>query len=154
MGGKMEEKNFKEVITFAIRKEAEAYNLYKTYAQLVKTPGLNKMFEELAQQEQKHREILEGVQKKEVSEYRLKKIPDLKIGDFVEEEEFSPDMDYASALRFAMKREEHSLKLYNHMAQGTDDPELKKLFSVLAQEESKHKLRLETEYDENILKWA
>jgi len=25
----MEEKDFKEVITFAIRKEAEAYNLYK-----------------------------------------------------------------------------------------------------------------------------
>ena len=150
----MEEKDFKEVITFAIRKEAEAYNLYKTYARLVKTPGLNKMFEELAQQEQKHREILEGVQKKDVSEYRLKKIPDLKIGDFVEEEEFSPDMDYASALRLAIKREEFAVRLYSLMAERTDDPELKKLFSVLAQEETKHKLRLETEYDENILKWA
>jgi rubrerythrin len=112
------------------------------------------MFEELAQEEQKHREILEGVEKKDVSEYKLEKIPDLKIGDFVEEEEFSPDMDYASALRFAMKREEHSLKLYNHMAEGTDDPELKKLFSAFAQEEAKHKLRLETEYDENVLQWA
>ena len=37
---------------------------------------------------------------------------------------------------------------------GTEDPELKKLFSVLAQEESKHKLRLETEYDENVLRDA
>jgi rubrerythrin len=154
MGGKMEEKDFKEVITFAIRKEAEAYNLYKTYAQLVKTPGLNKMFEELAQQEQKHREILEGVQKKDVSAYRLKKIPDLKIGDFVDNEEFSPDMDYASALRLAIKREEFAVRLYSLMAERADDPELQKLFSVLAQEESKHKLRLETEYDENILKWA
>jgi rubrerythrin len=150
----MEEKDFKELITFAIRKEAEAYNLYKTYSQLTKTPGMKTMFEELAQEEQKHREILEGVEKKDVSEYKLEKIPDLKIGDFVEEEEFSPDMDYASALRFAMKREEHSLKLYNHMAEGTDDPELKKLFSALAQEEAKHKLRLETEYDENVLQWA
>lgn len=150
----MEEKDFKEIITFAIRKEAEAYNLYKTYSQLARTPGIKTMFEELAQQEQKHREILEGVEKKNVSEYKLEKIPNLKIGDFVEEEEFSPDMDYASALRFAIKREEHSLKLYNHMAEGTDDPELKKLFSALAQEEAKHKLRLETEYDENVLKWA
>jgi len=150
----MEQKDFKEVIIFAIRKEAEAYNLYKTYSQLTKTPGMRTMFEELAQEEQKHREILEGVEKKDVSEYRLEKIPDLKIGDFVEEQEFSPDMDYASALRFAMKREEHSIKLYHHMAAGTDDPELKKLFSALAQEEAKHKLRLETEYDENVLKWA
>jgi rubrerythrin len=149
----MEEKNFKEAITFAIRKEAEAYNLYKTYSQLTKTPGIKTMFEELAQQEQKHRQILEGVKEKDVSEYRLKKIQNLKIGEFVEEEKFSPDMDYASALRLAIKREEFALRLYNLMAERTDDPELKKLFLVLAQEESKHKLRLETEYDENILKW-
>jgi rubrerythrin len=149
----MKEKEFKEVITFAIRKEAEAYNLYKTYSQKVKTPGLKTMFEELTEQEQKHRQILEGVEKKDVSEYKLKKIPNLKIGDFVEKEEFSPDMDYASALRLAIKREEFSLRLYNQMAERGDDPELKRLFSVLAQEESKHKLRLETEYDENVLKW-
>jgi rubrerythrin len=150
----MEEKEFKEVITFAIRKEAEAYNLYKTYSQLVKTPGLNKLFEELAGQEQKHREILEGVQRKDVSEYKIKKIPNLKISDFVDNEEFSPDMDYASALRLAIKREEFSVRLYSLMAERTEDSELKKLFSVLVQEETKHKLRLETEYDENILKWA
>jgi rubrerythrin len=150
----MEEKDFKEVITFAIRKEAEAYNLYKTYSRLVKTPGLKTMFEELAQQEQKHREILEGVERKDVSDYKVKKIPDLKIGDYVEKEEFSPDMDYASALRLAIKREELAHRLYSLMAEKAEDPELKKLFSVLAQEESKHKLRLETEYDENILKWA
>lgn len=150
----MELNNFKEVLTFAIRKEAEAYNLYTTYSQLAKNPGTKVMFEELAGQEQKHREILEGVEKKDVSEYKLETIPDLKIGNFVDEQEFSSDMDYASALRFAIKREEFSLRLYNLMAEKADDPELKKLFSALAQEESKHKLRLETEYDENVLMWA
>lgn len=150
----MEPNNFKEVLTFAIRKEAEAYNLYTTYSQLAKNPGTKVMFEELAGQEQKHREILEGVEKKDVSEYKLETIPDLKIGDFVDEQEFSSDMDYASALRLAIKREEFSLRLYNLMAERTVDPELKKLFSALAQEESKHKLRLETEYDENVLMWA
>jgi rubrerythrin len=150
----MELNNFKEVITFAIRKEAEAYNLYTTYSQLVKNPGTKVMFKELAEEEQKHREILQGVEKKDVSEYKVEKVPDLKISDFIDEQEFSPDMDYASALRMAIKREEHSLKLYNHIAEGTENPELKKLFAVLAQEESKHKLRLENEYDENVLMWA
>ena len=150
----MEPNNFKEVLTFAIRKEAEAYNLYTTYSQLAKNPGTKVMFEELAGQEQKHREILQGIEKKDVSEYKLETIPDLKIGDFVDEQEFSSDMDYASALRFAIKREEFSLRLYNLMAEKADDPELKKLFSALAQEESRHKLRLETEYDENVLMWA
>ena len=150
----MELNNFKEVVTFAIRKEAEAYNLYTTYSQLVKNPGTKVMFEELAKEEQKHREILEGVEKKDFSEYKLEEIPDMKISNFVDEQKFSPDMDYASALRLAIKREEFSLGLYNLMAERTDDPELKKLFSALAQEESKHKLRLETEYDENVLMWA
>jgi rubrerythrin len=145
--------NFKEVITFAIRKEAEAYNLYTTYGQLSKNPGTKVMFEELAKEEQKHREILQGVEKKDASEYKLEKIPDMKISDFIDEQEFSPDMDYASALRLAIKREEYAFKLYNNMAGGADDPELKMLFSALAQEESKHKLRLESEYDENVLMW-
>jgi rubrerythrin len=94
------------------------------------------------------------VEKKDVSEYKIDKIPDLKISDFVDDQEFSPDMDYAAALRLAIKREEHAFKLYNHIGSGTENPELKKLFSVLAQEESKHKLRLESEYDENVLMWA
>jgi rubrerythrin len=150
----MELNNFKEVMTFAIRKEAEAYNLYTTYSQLSKNPGTKVMFEELAKEEQKHREILQGVEQKDVSEYKLETIPDLKIGDFVDEQEFNPDMDYASALRLAIKREEHAFRLYNHIREGTENPELSKVFSVLAQEESKHKLRLETEYDENVLMWA
>jgi len=149
----MDLNNFKEVITFAIRKEAEAYNLYTTYSQLVKNPGTKVMFQELAKEEQKHREMLQRVEKKDVSEYELKKIPDMKISDFVDEQEFSPDMDYASALRLAIKREENSLRLYNHLTEGTENPELEKLFSALAQEESKHKLRLESEYDENVLMW-
>ena len=149
----MDLNNFKEVITFAIRKEAEAYNLYTTYSQLVKNPGTKVMFQELAKEEQKHREMLQRVEKKDVSEYELKKIPDMKISDFVDEQEFSPDMDYASALRLAIKREENSLRLYNHLTEGTENPELKKLFSALAQEESKHKLRLESEYDDNVLMW-
>ena len=149
----MEPNNFKEVVTFAIRKEAEAYNLYTTYSQLVKNPGTKAMFEELAKEEQRHREILVGVDKKDVSEYKLEKIPDIKISDFIDEQEFSPDTDYASALRLAIKREEFSLRLYNLMAERAEGPELKKLFSVLAQEEAKHKLRLEGEYDENVLMW-
>ncbi len=146
----MDLNNFKEVLTFAIRKEAEAYNLYTTYSQLAKNLGTKEMFKELAQQEQKHREILQGVEKKDVAEYKLEKISDLKISEFVDDEEFSPEMDYASALRLAIKREEFAQRLYSLMAEKADDPELKKLFLVLAQEESKHKLKLESQYDDAV----
>jgi rubrerythrin len=149
----MDLNNFKEVVTFAIRKEAEAYNLYTTYSDLSKNPGTKVMFKELAVEEQKHREILEGVEKKDVSEYKLEKVPDLKISDYTADQEFSPDMDYAAAQRLAIKREEFAQRLYSLMAEKAGAPEIKKLFSALGQEESKHKLRLESEYDENVLAW-
>lgn len=147
----MDLNNFNEVITFAIRKEAEAYNLYTTYGQKVKDPAAKAMFSELAKEEQRHREILEGVEKGDVVRYKLEKIPDMKISDFIDDEKFSPEMDFASALRLAIKREEFAFKMYHYMAEAADDAELKKLFSVLAQEESKHKLRLEDQYDENVM---
>jgi rubrerythrin len=147
----MDLNNFNEVVTFAIRKEAEAYNLYITYSQKVKDPGAKVMFSELAQEEQKHREILQGVEKKDVTEYKLEKIPDMKLSEFFDDQKFSPDLDFSSALRLAIKREEQAFKMYDHLAQGTEDAELKKLFSVLAQEESKHKLRLEDQYDQNVM---
>ena len=51
-----------------------------------------------------------------------------------------------------MKREEKSYKLYTSLAQQGKDPSIAKLFQLLAQEELKHKNRLEKEYDEVILK--
>jgi len=48
--------------------------------------------------------------------------------------------------------EERALKLYNDMKESNKDEDLKKLFSFLANEEAKHKLRLEKIYDEEILK--
>ncbi|MCK5733915.1 MAG: rubrerythrin, partial [Candidatus Latescibacteria bacterium] len=64
---------------------------------------------------------------------------------------FSPDMSYQDALILAMKREEEAHQLYSDMGAWTNDPELEKMFAMLAQEEAKHKLRLETEYDEYVL---
>ena len=48
-------------------------------------------------------------------------------------------------------REESAVKMYNDMAAKITDPKLEKVLKFMAQEEAKHKLRLETEYDQNIL---
>jgi rubrerythrin len=48
--------------------------------------------------------------------------------------------------------EERALKLYNNMNQSNQDENLKKLFNLLANEEAKHKLKLEKIYDDEILK--
>ena len=149
----MELANFQEVVTFAIRKEADAATLYETYANKVTNPGIKKMFEELMKEELGHKKILEGVTEQKVDDYELAEVPDLKISDYSQEQEFKPDMNFQEALLLAIKREENALNLYNNLVKSTNSPQLQKLFQTLAQEEAKHKLRLETEYDEHVYKW-
>ena len=49
-----------------------------------------------------------------------------------------------------MKREEKALRLYNELAEKTDEGSLTKVFHMLAQEEAKHKLALETLHDDHM----
>jgi len=142
--------NFDEVIDFAIEREAGAIAFYEGASKVAKRSEAKAMFEELAAEERKHRKLLEGINKKAVSKYTIKNIPDLKISDYLVDMEFSPDMHYNEILILAMKREQKSIQLYKDLGKN-DDPEAKKLFQTLAQEEAKHKLKLETEYDEYVL---
>jgi rubrerythrin len=148
----MDEKKFQEIIRFAIEKEIKALNFYTSASQGAKYSGAKELFLELAKEEEGHRKLLENFSMEKVSQAALKPIPDLKISDYLTEVEFRPDMPYADILRMGMKMEEHSLKLYNDMKESSKDGDLKKLFSFLANEETKHKLRLEKIYDEEILK--
>ena len=50
----------------------------------------------------------------------------------------------------AMKAEKAAFKLYNDLAEATDDENLRSVFLSLAQEEAKHKLRFEIEYDDRV----
>jgi rubrerythrin len=50
----------------------------------------------------------------------------------------------------AMKREEKALNLYNAMLGRIEDPHGQKILKILCQEEAKHKLVIETMYDDFI----
>jgi rubrerythrin len=148
----MDEKKFEEIIRFAIDKEIKSYNFYTDAAKVAKFSGAKDLFSDLAQQEVGHRKMLEKFDMEKIAQAKIEKVPDLKISDYMVDSEFSPDMSYADILRKAMKMEERALKLYNDMKEENKDANLVKLFSFLANEEAKHKLRLEKIYDDEILK--
>jgi rubrerythrin len=79
------------------------------------------------------------------------KIVDLKIGDYLVDADTDAELDYQQALILAMKQEKAAFKLYTDMAGATADADLKAVLQSLAEEEAKHKLRFEIEYDEYIL---
>ena len=147
----MEQKDFQDVLEFAIEKEEEAAEFYQEASRKAEKSHMKETFQSMAKEEQKHRELLTNLDVEKVADKKIESVPDLKISDYLVDVEYSPDMEYQDVLILAMKREKKAFQLYTNIADRTDDPDTKKLFQVLAQEEAKHKLKLETEYDEHVM---
>lgn len=153
----MEFENLEAIVNFAIEKEREAAEFYQKISDDEEDfAGSKQMFAEFATEEQKHEKILlefktEGISKS-LQEYQLKWITDIKRSNYLVDLSYEKGMPYNEILLLAMKREEKALKLYNDFLEQADTDESKKLFKILCQEEAKHKLALETMYDDYMAK--
>ena len=142
--------SFEEIIQFAIEKEKEAAAFYKDASTQESYSGGKEIFEDFAKEERKHQTMLEDLLKgeKTLSDYKFEWIPDMKRSDYLVDLNYEKGMHYADILRLAMKREEKALNLYNHLSKMTDKEEFINIFKMLSQEEAKHKLAIETLYDD------
>lgn len=141
---------FEEIISFAIDREKEAVAFYEEASKLEPYSWARETFEGFAREEEKHVALLEGFLKGErvVSDYKFEWITDIKRSDYLIDMTWEKGMSYPDALRLAMKREEKALAFYNELQDNTDRKDQKEVFKMLAQEEAKHKLALETLYDD------
>ena len=148
----MDFNNLVEIIDFAIEKEKEAAAFYLEVSEQEQFSGKKQMLKEFAAEERKHQAILEDLKSGNVGskldDYQFRWITDIKRSDYVHEMEYKPGMGYDELLMLAMKREEKALALYNDMLRNAQSEEAKKVFKMLCQEEAKHKLSLETMYDD------
>jgi rubrerythrin len=144
------------ILEFAMEKEKEAAQFYSGLAKEDAFSGSKEMFLDFAKEEAKHQKLLQEFKSKgftqAMKDYKLKWIKDIKRSDYVVELEYHKGMAYNEILMLAMKREEKALKLYNVFLKQTDTPEAQKVFKMLCQEEAKHKLSLETMYDDYMAK--
>jgi rubrerythrin len=151
-GALMNEKQFEEVIRFAIHREIESMDFYDKASHIVKHSGTRDLFLDFVKQEEGHKTKLEQALAGKIVPGKIEKIPNLKISDYMVEAELKPDISYGDILRIAMKREERSVKLYTDLNEKNQDEALRNLFSFLIQEESKHKYYIEKLYDDEVLK--
>jgi rubrerythrin len=108
----------------------------------MENPAMRKVFEDFAKEELEHKAQLE------LEVMKQGKVPkDFKIANYMVSGELSGDMNYKDALALAMAKEKVSFRLYIDLAAAADDEELKEVFLSLAEEEARHKLRFEIEYD-------
>jgi rubrerythrin len=140
-----------EILDFAIGKEEEAAQLYTSLAGRSKKSWMRQVFEEFASEELGHKAKLLAIKQDKLLLPAAEKVMDLKLADYVMDVEASPDLDYQDALVLAMKEEKAAFRLYSDLAAATDDETLRATLLALAQEEAKHKLRFEVEYDDQVL---
>jgi len=140
-----------EIIDFAIAREVESRDFYMKLAERMENPAMRKVFENFATEELGHRLKLEAIKRGEILLVE-EQVKSLDIADYVVDVEPRPDMDYTDALVLAMKKEKAAYRLYLDLAAMAEDEELTDMFLSLAQEEAKHKLRFEIEYDDTVLK--
>ena len=146
--------NFESVdaaIEFAIGKEQEAYDFYTEWSKKLEHEAIQQVFREFAVEELRHRDMLADVKEGKRALKKDRKVQDLKITDYFVEVKPSEELSYQDALQLAIQRERGSIELYGHLAETSGSGELADLFGSLVEEETKHKMRLETIYDDNFL---
>jgi rubrerythrin len=141
-----------QILDFAIEKEQDAHDFYMDLAGKMDRPYMKKVFDGFAREELGHKKKLEGIKAGKMMATSEKKVLDLKIGDNLVNIELAPNLGFQDALIVAMKAEKAAFKLYTDLAATTDNAELQTILLGLAQEEAKHKLRFEIEYDDYALK--
>ena len=136
-----------EILNFAIEEEKAAAEFYISLSAQAANTDMRLALQEFSFEEQKHEARLRRMQAGGLRPPTGRLVPDLKIADYQVKIQPRPDMTYRELLMLAMQKELAAMLLYTALAQTTPDAGQQEIFRQLAQEEAKHKLRFETEYD-------
>jgi rubrerythrin len=139
-----------DILQYAIGQEEEAANLYSRLASQTTKPGMRQLYQGFAKEEEGHKAKLMAITAEKLMQPAREQPVDMNMTDYLVEPEVHSDMGYQDALILAMKKEKAAFRLYSDLAEKTSNTELKAVLLSLAQEEAKHKLRFEIEYDEAI----
>ncbi len=142
--------SFNEAIDFAVEREEAANRFYLKLADQMEHAAMKAVFEDFAAEEKLHKEKLLAIKEGKIDTPAVEKVMDLKIGDYLVDVQPNPGLDYQQALVVAMKQEKAAFKMYMDIAGKVSDVSLQNTFLMLANEEAKHKLRFEVEYDDLI----
>jgi len=150
----MEEFNtLDDILDFAIQEEIKASEFYAGLAKKTTNKAMQDAFEQFAKEEIGHKQKLEAVKSGSNITLTNEQVQDLKISDYlVDVDRNRDDYSYKEALIIAMKEEKAAYKLYMGLYDKIEDNDAKQVFLMLAQEEAKHKLRFEIEYDDVFMK--
>ena len=135
-----------EILEFAISREIEAFQFYTALAERMERPQMRKVFEELAKEELEHKANLE-LEIIKTGQTVATTSQDLAADDYHIEGEFQFDMGMQQLLQMSIEKEKVAFEVYVDLAGKVHDENSRETLLALAEEEVKHKMRFEYEYD-------
>ncbi len=142
----MKTEDAKKIISDAIDREVEAYTFYKSVADRASDKALKTIFGELAAEEKKHREFLQGFLAKDASKMKFDAKKNYKVVEGLPAPKLTVDLKPLDGLVIAIRKELEAMQMYSQLANASADTEQQFLFSQLANMEKGHKARLEDIY--------
>ncbi len=137
-----------QLLELAITRELEAYHFYTALSENVDSEKISRIFEELAAEELEHKKRLElEVLKRGHVVPPYEKVAPAEHNFFVPDLQAKLDLDYKDVLLLGIEKEQASFESYVNLLATTKDPEVREMLMELAEEEVRHKLRFESEYE-------
>ena len=139
-----------DLLDTALYKEIAAQALYTATQDKTDDPGARVLLKDLAEEEQKHAQWLKKLKEKGATKgsWHPDKVADLKLSQHLTGPDTIEGAGLQETLLFAMKQEQQAIEFYSKMMSALRDQDAKFLCQSLVQEELKHKLKLETYYDD------
>jgi rubrerythrin len=143
-----------EILELAIKREVASSKLYQWLKRSVEDEEAKVMLEELSDEELRHQQLLEDALESESFEG----IGGESFAETFDRDTLSvakdpgEDASPQEVMLFAIKREEEAVTFYTTFKKRFEGLKQESLFERLADEERKHKAKLEGEYDRIALK--
>ncbi|KPK78072.1 MAG: hypothetical protein AMJ79_01155 [Phycisphaerae bacterium SM23_30] len=139
--------SFVDILEFAIAREVEAHQFYQDMAQQTEDRDMHNVLLGFAQEELRHKAKLEM---ELVKAGRVvadpEEITNFEYTDHLEH--YNPlNKEYRELLQTAIKKEKLSFRFYLDLALAVKDRDVRETLIALAEEEARHKVVLEIEYD-------
>ena len=144
-------KSYQDILELAIAREVEAHYFYLAMAGKVQSATIGKIFEELANEELEHKAKLE-LEVMKTGKTISTELPESRPeSDYIISNSQSKfDMDYKDILLLGIEKEKAAFRTYVNMVSEAHDQDSREMLMDLAEEEVRHMLRFENEYEKLI----
>jgi len=141
-------KTVAEILDMAIKREEVAYDFYMGIYNEVDNASVKDTVEFIADEEKKHKAFLVSYKEGEygTDSLRMADVVEYKLAEYLEEPEVSQTSSIEDIYLVAAHREGRSHQFYSELANMHDDSELKTMLHKMANEELKHKEKMEYLY--------